>query len=461
MPIRWRLTLWFSLILCGTLVLSGAIIHTLLQRSLNNEVDNNLKVYTAEVHSTLNPAQFTQPLDYEAICSCLPSVDEFGSPGIYVQLIDRNGNVVGKSDNLGEQELPVDGALLEQGFTEEVEPKTVTTSDGARVRIMASPLQLWNQTLLVEVGQPLKHIDATMSQVRWALLGTILAALALATISGGILVRRALAPVVGITRTAQRIESSSDLSQRVGYNGPMDEIGQLATTFDHMIEHLDRGFESQRHFLADASHDLRSPLTVLQGNLDLLKRNLGREDRQESLRAMEAEIHRMSKTVDDLLLLAEVESGHIERRETIPLKEILLEGLERGQRLDGNRRIAIGRHEDLSVSGDADRLKRALGNLVDNAISYTQEGGTITLSLFQDGDWARLEVADTGVGIAPEHLPLVFDRFYKIEKARSRAGGGGGLGLAIVKSIVEQHGGKVTAISEPGNGSTFTVWLKL
>lgn len=232
-------------------------------------------------------------------------------------------------------------------------------------------------------------------------------------------------------------------------------------TFDHMIERLYRVFESQKQFVADASHDLRTPLTVIQGNVDLLKRNLGEADRRESLRAIEAESKRMSKIVDDLLLLAEIESGQIERQEEVSLREIVLEEFKRAQQLAGNREIVIGRLENLSINGDTYKLKQLLGNLTDNAIKYTPEGGTITLSLFQDDDWARLEVADTGIGISPEHLPRLFDRFYRVDKARSRAGGGTGLGLAIVKGITEQHGGKVTVISEPSKGSTFTAWLKL
>jgi signal transduction histidine kinase len=264
-----------------------------------------------------------------------------------------------------------------------------------------------------------------------------------------------------ITRTAQSIESSSDLSRRVGYTGPTDEIGRLAITFDHMIGHLHRVFESQKNFIADASHDLRGPLTVIRGNLDLLKRNLGDQERQESLRAMEIETDRMGVLVNDLLLLAEVESEQMERQGMVSLREILLTGLKRAQQMGGNRKVVIGQQEDLSIRGDVYRLSQLLGNLIDNAIKYTTEGGTITLSLFRDGDWARMEVADTGIGIAPEHLSHVFDRFYRVDKARTRGRGGSGLGLAIVRGIAEQHGGKVTVTSDSGKGSTFTVWLKL
>jgi signal transduction histidine kinase len=437
------------------------VIHSILQETLNANVDDNLRVYSARVHGTLDTEEIPEPLDYEVIHSSLPAINEFASPGTYIQLIDIYGDVVVKSDNLGGQELPVDPSLLERGFRGEAAIGTVAAGDGTSVRLMVSPLFLWNDVLLLEVGQSLKNVDDTMSQVRWAILGGVLVTLVLVGISGGVIVRRALSPVEQITRTAQSIESSSDLNRRVDYMGPKDEIGRLATTFDHMIGHLHKVFESQKNFIADASHDLRSPLTVIRGNLDLLKRNMSEQERQESLRAMEMETDRMGKLVNDLLLLAEVESGHMEQQEMVSLKEVFLTELKRAQQLAGDREVIMGQLDDLSAKGDNYRLNQLLANLVDNAIQYTPEDGTITLSLFRDGDWARLEVADTGVGIAPEHLPHVFDRFYRADKARTRASRGSGLGLAIVRGIAEQHGGEVTVTSDPGKGSIFTVWLKL
>jgi len=461
MPIRWRLTLQFALILLAILLLSAVVLQLLLQRYLNNEVDNTLRVYSARVHGTLDPQHVPEPLDYEVIHSRLPPINEFASPGIYIQLIDRDGRVVVKSNTLGEQELPVNPTLIEQGFAGKADIHTVPAGDGARVRIMISPLYLRDQTLLLEVAQSLRHVDMALAQVRWALIASILVALLLAAVSGGFFVRSALEPVSRITRTAQSIETSSDLSRRVGHEGTRDEIGELAATFDRMIERLDKAFRLQKDFIADASHELRSPLTVIRGNLDLLKRNLGEPDRAESLRAIEAEARRMAEIVNDLLFLAEIESGELLRQELVSLKDIVLGEVERFQPVAKNHRIVIGRLEDLSVNGDSQRLRRMLGNLIDNAIKYTPEGGAITMSLYREGGRAKLEVADTGIGIAPAHLPHIFGRFYRVDKARSRASGGTGLGLAIVRSIAEQHGGKVTVTSAPGKGSIFTVWLGL
>jgi signal transduction histidine kinase len=294
-----------------------------------------------------------------------------------------------------------------------------------------------------------------------AVLLIVVVFVTLATASVAIMIGRALSPVKRVTATAQGIASSSDLSRRVNYHGSKDEIGQLAATFDQMIEQIDGLMRSQRSFVADASHELRGPLTVIRGNLDLLKRNVSEEDRLESIRVLEAEMTRMTRIVNDLLILAEVESGQLDREQTVSLKELLLDAHERALQLAGERRVVMERQEDLWVKGDAHRLDQLIGNLVGNAIKYTPEGGTITLSLYQDGEWARLDVADTGVGIPTEHLPHIFERFYRVDKAHSRRSGGSGLGLAIVKGIAEQHGGKVNVTSEPGKGSTFSVWLKL
>jgi len=241
----------------------------------------------------------------------------------------------------------------------------------------------------------------------------------------------------------------------------MDEIGHLAATFDDMIERLDKAFKSQQEFVADASHELRTPLTVIRGNLDLLKRNLNEADRQESLRALESETARMVKIVNDLLLLVEVDSSPLLQQEPVKLKGILAEELERVRLLAGTRKLVVKRQEDLVVKGNTQQLKRLVGNLLDNAVKYTSEDGSIALSLFRDGDWARLEVCDTGIGIAASHLPYIFDRFYRVNEARSQSRGGAGLGLALVREIAGRHGGKVALTSKPGKGSTFSVWLKI
>ncbi len=461
MSIRWRLTLWFSSILLAILSLGGVVLNALLSHYLFEDIDGNLKVYTARVHGSLNFAQIHGPVDSAVIRSRILPLNEFSMPGIYIQLMDANGKVIVKSNSLGNQELPVNPRLVERGLSGMTDIETVAAGDGVNLRIMASPVFSAEQVFLLEVAQSLKPVESTLAQLRLALAGGIFLALLFSGVSGAILVRRVLAPVERITVTARSINDSSDLDRRVGYTGPGDEIGQLAETFDHMIDRLAKTFESQKHFVSDASHELRTPLTVMQGNLDLLKRNMGEDSRRESLRAIEAETGRMTSVVGDLLLLAEVEAEKAPPQDMVPLAEIVRAELRRARQMAGAREVTAGRVEDLAVRGDAHRLTQLLSNLVDNAVRYTPDGGRITVSLFREGNRACLEVSDTGIGIAPEHLPYIFDRFYRVDKARSRASGGTGLGLAIARGIAEQHGGSVSITSQPGKGSTFTVRLKL
>jgi signal transduction histidine kinase len=278
---------------------------------------------------------------------------------------------------------------------------------------------------------------------------------------GAFLVRRALSPVERITNTARSIEENSDLNQRVHYNGPPDEIGRLAMTFNHMIEHLHQVFQSQKRFVADASHDMRIPLTVIKGNQDLLIRNPDRADRMEALNAIGTETNRMMDIATSLLTLAGIEDGQVSIKELVPLHEILLEEYQRALQVAERRKIRFSCNEELYIKGDNQRIRRLLENLLDNALRYTPDEGTITLSLSREKGWACLQVSDTGIGISPEHLPNIFNPFYRTDKARSRDGGGVGLGLAIVKGIVYQHGGRITVTSCLGEGSTFTARFKL
>ncbi len=454
MSIRWRLTLWFGLALGVAAILAALFFYAAIQNwVISVRVDTRLSVYSALTRDELSGGT-EDSIDYDLAVATLPSLG-YSDPDhpdstIWVQLADADGNVLARSNNLGDQVLPVVSG-----------EKVPMTASGGTLRILPYYFEANGQTYQLAFAQSLSSVNSTLVTMGIALLLIVVVFVTLATASVAIMIGRALSPVKKVTATAQSIASSSDLSRRVNYRGSKDEIGQLAATFDQMIEQLDWLMRSQRSFVADASHELRGPLTVIRGNVDLLKRNLREEDRSESIRVLETEMTRMTRVVNDLLVLAEVESGQLDREQTVSLKELLLDAHERALLLAGGRQVVIERQEDLWVKGDAHRLDQLIGNLVGNAIKYTPERGTVTLSLYQDGGWARLDVADTGVGIPAEHLPHIFERFYRVDKAHSRRSGGSGLGLAIVKGIAEQHGGKVSVTSEPGKGSTFSVWLRL
>ena len=453
MSIRWRLTLWFGLALGVAAIFAALFFYAAIQNwVISVRVDTRLSVYSALTRDELSGGT-EDSIDYDLAVASLPSLG-YSDPDhpdstIWVQLADADGNVLARSNNLGDQVLPV------------VSGRVPTTASGGTLRILPYYFEANGQTYQLAFAHSLSSVNPSLVSYGIAVLLIVVVFVTLATASVAIMIGRALSPVKKVTATAHGIASSSDLSRRVNYHGSKDEIGQLAATFDQMIEQLDWLMRSQRSFVADASHELRGPLTVIRGNVDLLKRNVSEEDRSESIRVLEAEMTKMTRIVNDLLILAEVESGQLDREQTVSLKELLLDAHERALQLAGGRQVVIERQEDLWVKGDAHRLDQLIGNLVGNAIKYTPEGGTITLSLYQDGDWARLDVADTGMGIPAEHLPHIFERFYRVDKAHSRRSGGSGLGLAIVKGIAEQHGGKVSVTSEPGKGSTFSVWLRL
>jgi signal transduction histidine kinase len=270
--------------------------------------------------------------------------------------------------------------------------------------------------------------------------------------------RRALQPVSKITSTALEIYRTEDLDRRVDVK-TNDEVGRLGSAFNEMLDRLTALFRAQQRFVADVSHEMRTPLTVIRGNVDLLR--MGCAD-EESLDAITSESERMTRMVSNLLLLSQADAGVLPMHMQPVELEPLLASVARSAQIIADRRAAISMRCDgqAVVMGDADRLKQMMLNLVENAIKHTSDGNGVTIDLaLVNHTQARITVTDTGAGIPPEDLPHIFERFYRVDKSRSRAQGGAGLGLAIVKSIVEAHGGSITARSVAGKGASFEVIL--
>ena len=278
---------------------------------------------------------------------------------------------------------------------------------------------------------------------------------------GWVIAGRVLAPIGRITSVARDIQAT-DLSRRIELRGPDDELKQLADTFDAMLARLDAAFAAQRQFVADASHELRNPLAIIRTNVDvaLADPDASPEDLRHAMIVVRRASERMARLVDDLLALARRQAPEQER-EPVDLDVAVAEASEefvvpaeaRGVVLD--RAITPG----VVVLGDRDALKRAVANLLENAVRLAPAGTRIRLATGSEGERAWIAVNDEGPGIAPEDQPHVFDRFWRADKARSRADGGTGLGLAIVREIAESHGGQVRLHSKPGVGSTFVIWL--
>jgi signal transduction histidine kinase len=271
-----------------------------------------------------------------------------------------------------------------------------------------------------------------------------------------------LKPVDRVSSLASRI-SHTNLKERIKYMGPEDEVKRLADTFDNMLERLDSAFGSQKQFVQDAAHELRTPIAIAQTNIEALEmeKRATREDYKRLVDILKLSLNRMNDINDSLLLLSEeslLKSRWAMMNMGLILREVYVEaGAE--ARATGINFELKPIDSDLFVSGDTMHLKQVLINLIDNAIKYNRPGGTIVLSAHQDSQLVIIEVSDTGIGISPEALPRVFDRFFRVDKSRSRANGGSGLGLAIVKRIIEDHGGAVSVESTVGCGSTFRISL--
>lgn len=336
--------------------------------------------------------------------------------------------------------------------------------NGTVLLVAVRPVILGGRRVLIEEGFSKEGITATLHA--WvAALGWSLALLIVLTVLGGYFIaQRALHPVDTIIRAAERI-SSRNLSERLPVPNTRDELERLSTALNHMIRRLDESFQYTQRFLADASHELRTPLTILQAELEAMlgESQTNGEMREVAGSALE-EVERLRNIVESLMALSRLDTGEaLNKSEPFNLGELVRSTADQMSLLAEDKQISIKCHAagPLIIDADRARLKQVAVNLLDNAIKYTPEGGKIDVRIASREDKAVISVTDDGIGIPAEALPHVFDRFYRVDKARSRQLGGTGLGLSIVKSICTAHSGRVKVESKEGQGSCFTVELPL
>lgn len=464
--VRLRLTLWYAGVLALALALFALSVYIFVVRTLQTNIDEALNSYGQQVSRAAAPHIQGQKLDVKGVR--IPPIARREPIAGYLLM-----NVQGQSKTVKHgapaptyKELRI---ALRSGHQHcgTLLPPTAAAVGSAKV----APLRFCT-TILVRKGKPvggvavvesLAGVDKTLDRLRLALLLGIPFALLLAGGGGWILAGRALEPVDHITLMARSI-SATDLSQRINLNR-QDELGRLAGTFDEMIRRLERAFAEQRQLTADVSHELRSPLTILEAQTTLaLRRSRTAEEYRQVLKSVQEEVERMSDMVNQLLLLARAEAG----QEPVNLEPVHLADIAQTV-IDGLHPLAQEKGVVLTlqldprawVQGDATRLRQLLRNLVDNALNHTPAGGQVEVAVSRTRDHAFVTVADTGEGIAPEDLPHIFQRFYRSDRARRRGTGNSGLGLAIVRWIVDAHGGEIEVHSTPSKGATFAVTLPL
>ncbi len=335
-------------------------------------------------------------------------------------------------------------------------------TDGARWRVFVLPdTTLEGTPHYLATALPLAHLDASVRQ--FARLMVVMAVLgcALTFVAGWLVAGRALRPVAVLTETAHRIAQSRVFSQRVAVGDPHDELSRLATTFNEMLASLEQAYAAQQRFVSDASHELRAPITVIQANLELLKRHaaMPAPEREQAVAEAYQESARLARLVADLLALARADAGVPMRRQRVELDRVLMTVLGEARHLTRDHRFEVEAIEPVIVEGDPDRLKQLLLIPIDNALRYTPASGRVGVALRRRRGVVEISIRDTGIGIAAEDLPHVFERFYRADPARTRDPGGTGLGLGIARWIAVQHGGVIDLTSAPGQGTTVSIRL--
>jgi signal transduction histidine kinase len=315
----------------------------------------------------------------------------------------------------------------------------------------------WRETFTQERDRNLTNLR------NYSLIG-IGAILIVGAVGGYVISGMMLKPIDGVSALAARI-SHTNLKERINHQGPQDEVKRLADTFDDMLQRLDGAFQSQKRFLQDASHELKTPIATAQTNIEVLEmdENADLSDYKRTTEIVKRSLDRLSSLSQGLLLLSEgsqPQNGRVE----IDLTSLISEVVAEAQPAAASAGLSLETtdiSQCLKVKGDAIGIKQLITNLVDNAIKYNRPEGKVQVFARAEGASAVIEVKDTGIGIVATEQQHIFDRFYRVDKSRSRSQGGSGLGLAIVKKIVEEHGGTVSVISSPGEGSTFRVALPL
>jgi heavy metal sensor kinase len=454
--VRTRLTLWYAGVLALSLVVFAFLVYYASARTFYEQQDESLhstaqtvvSAYLEELAEVHSAAQANQVV-----------LAEIAFPDRYVEVVDPAGNVVAWSSNLNGRALSVPPQTCL-----EARAKGLSYVSLNNLRVAVVPLSTTQELGFAAVAEPLSVIDEGLRRLRRDFFAGVPIILLLASAGGYFLARKSLSPIALMNRQTRRI-TAENLSSRLDVMKARDEVGSLATTINDLLARLEFSFNEQQRFVADASHELRTPLAILRGETEVaLERDRRPDEYQQSLTLIRDEAERLTRIVEDLFLLARRPvDAPVVRTERLSLNQMVDECVRAARVLAArkNLRLNTDARETVTLSGDDELLKRMLLNLLDNAVKYTPEGGAISVELTVPNGNARIVVRDSGMGITEAEQARVFDRFYRVDKARSRALGGAGLGLSIAEWIVKAHGGTILVESSPGKGSAFVVDLPL
>ena len=470
--IRGRLTLWFAVILGLVFLISDVILYKGFKLSLMDTTDHTLLTAAEEAQTAIagvppekwkiNIRQVERAFVVNRLFIQLLALPEKEEDSF--QLVAKSGILAG---NISMRELwqQVSPLLTEDNTKTIYMDVNENTPASHPMRLILYPIRVeGGKQYLVQVGTSLKKMSHTLDKFFIILVVSAPVLLFMSVLGGFLILTRALLPVELVVQTARKI-TTEDLSLRIPSKNRKDEIGRLITTLNQMISRLERSVSQLKQFSTDASHDLKTPLTVIRGEIDIaLRKKRTPGQYQQTLISVHEEARKLETVIDNLLFLSRIDTrDHRLLFQGVRLDEILLEVFEKTGRLAGEKRIAyvITNAESVSVPGDAVLLNRLVLNLLDNAIKYTPEGQKIEISLEIEEKRALLTIRDTGIGIPGESLPFIFDRLYRVDKSRSQKTGGSGLGLSIVKKIADIHDAEVTVKSKLNKGTTVRVYFPI
>jgi heavy metal sensor kinase len=462
MSIRTRLTVWYSVVLLAIVVTIGVLSYSWLRSRLVRDLDASLLTVAQVIHDTgYSRGPSPDRRDPEAVLRELLGPEYYDK---FFQLRDPEGRPHVPAPRPRADELPLSAQARANAAGGQRTIETVEPAGRDPVRVLTMPIVRDGRVAeIVQVGMSLRRVRAELGRYLETLVLLIPVGVGLAALGGAVIARAALRPVDEMTRTARRI-TAEDLRRRVEHRGSDDELDRLAETLNDMLARLEEAFTQTRRFAADAAHELRTPLTVLKGGIEVALRVARTPGEYRAVLASSLEeVERLIRLAEDLLLLSRSVAGPEVPRLPVELEPLLLDVFDVGAQLGRSAGVSV-RIDDAgpaTVRGDAVALRRAVLNLVENAVKYTAPGGKVELSLIAGDRVATLSVADTGIGIEPAAADRIFEPFVRLDAARARETGGSGLGLAIARSIVIAHGGALTVESRPGAGSRFTISLPL
>ncbi len=461
--LRWRIASFYALLLLGIIAIVAIVLNFQLREILLDSARAKVDAIGSDISRQVRDASaqtaIGEALPPEQELTLPGSLDHWASPTTYVEIDNAQGYQEGKSTNMGGARFEPSPQPHSQGVLYRVE-RTPFGEVFVRDELIRTP----DSALVVKVGEALGVYDAALARMR-----VLLAAVAvLVALAGGAasyaIASRAIDPIDRLIAAMREI-TSERLNRRLALKNRGDEIGTLAATFDAMLDRLEEGFARERQFISDASHELKTPLTIINANAQMLERWADKDPvvRAESLHAIGEESAALAGMINGMLLLAKAESGDGIPRERVALDAIVAEAV----RLSAPRAEAKALELRFTSSapagapfvfGDANLLRQLFTNLIDNAVKFTEKG-RVDVGLRAESGRAIVDVADTGIGIESGALERVFDRFYRTDASRDRAVPGTGLGLAIVRSIARVHDGRVEALRNPAGGTTFRVTL--